>query len=364
MNASRTRRLRWLAPVVAVGAVGAGIAVPSLAGAADSVDDLAPRSAEQLLAAVSRADVDGLSGTVVSTSRLGLPELPTGGGSGGSGGSAVSLPGLLAGSTTARVWTSGEDRSRIAVDGPFAEYDVVRDGQDVWTFDSASSDVTHLVLPEERAAQEPREPLPTPQGALTPEQAAQALLASVDETTEVSVGRSAMVADRPAYELVLEPRDAGTLVDQVRIAVDGETSVPLRVQVLGTDQVEPAIEIGFTAVRFAQPDASVFAFVPPPGSTVTERELPEKGERKDAPAPTAPRTGTAPTVVGEGWSSVVELSGVTVPEASAGLVDQLATPVAGGRVVTSALLSVLLLDDGRVLVGAVPAERLVALSQQ
>ena len=60
----------------------------------------------------------------------------------------MSLPGLLSGSTTARVWKSGEDRSRIAVDAPFAEFDVVRDGQDLWTFDSASSDVTHLVLPE------------------------------------------------------------------------------------------------------------------------------------------------------------------------------------------------------------------------
>jgi len=58
----------------------------------------------------------------------------------------------------------------------------------------------------------------------------------------------------------------------------------------------------------------------------------------------------------------VELKGVEVPKGAAGLLDQLATPVPGGRVVSSALLSVLLLDDGRVLAGAVPAARLVELA--
>jgi hypothetical protein len=37
--------------------------------------------------------------------------------------------------------------------------------------------------------------------------------------------------------------------------------------------------------------------------------------------------------------------------------------VEGGRVVTSALVTVLLLDDGRVLAGAVPADRLVELAR-
>ncbi|MCW2613332.1 MAG: hypothetical protein JWN08_326, partial [Frankiales bacterium] len=310
------------------------------------------RTAAELLVAVSEAEVDGLSGTVVSTSRLGLPELPS-----ARGGSAVSLPGLLSGSTTARVWKAGEERSRVAVDGSFAEYDVVRDGRDVWTFDSASSDVTHLVLPQgqDRPATE------APAGGATPEEIAESLLAHVGETTDVSVGRAAMVAERAAYELVLDPQDPGTLVGTVRIAVDGETSVPLRVQVFGEDQSEPALEIGFTSVTFEEPDASVFDFVTPPGATVTQRSL--EGLERPAPgARTAPRSGAAPQLLGKGWTSVVELAGVEVPEDAAGLLDQLSTPVAGGRVVTSSLVSLLLLDDGRVLAGAVPADRLVELA--
>ena len=214
VSTALSRRLKLAAPVLAVGVVAAGVTVPRLADAADASAALPPRTAAQLLEDVSQADVEGLSGTVVATSRLGLPELPSGGG----GGSAVSLTGLLSGSTTARVWKAGDDRSRVAVDAPFAEYDVVRDGTDVWTFDSASSDVTHLVLPEGT------EPPPTdPAVTATPQDLAERLLAAVEPTTTVTVGRAEEVAGRAAYELVLEPKDPGTLVDEVRLAVDGET---------------------------------------------------------------------------------------------------------------------------------------------
>ena len=352
-----SRRLRLMAPVLAVGVIAVGVTVPRLADASDAA--LPEIGAGDLLVAMSEAEVDGLSGTVVSTSRFGLPELP----SGDSGGSAVTLPDLLAGSTTARVWKAGDDRSRVAVDAPFAEYDVVRVENEVWTFDSASSDVTHLVLPEPEADAEPTAPA---EGTATPQDVADALLASVDETTAVSVGRAEQVAGRAAYELVLRPRDAGTLVDTVRIAVDGEHSVPLRVQVFGKGQLEPAFEVAFTDVSFAVPADAVFAFVPPAGSTVEEKSL------EGLHAPTAPDAtqdpavppADRPQVLGSGWTTVVEMQGVELPEDAAGLVTQLATPVEGGRVVESALLSVLLLDDGRVLAGAVPSDKLLELARR
>ncbi len=45
------------------------------------------------------------------------------------------------------------------------------------------------------------------------------------------------------------------------------------------------------------------------------------------------------------------------------MLDQLSQPVAGGRAISTALLSILLTDDGRVLVGAVPVDTLVAASR-
>ena len=361
VSTALSRRLKLAAPVLAVGVVAAGVTVPRLADAADASAALPPRTAAQLLEDVSQAEVDGLSGTVVATSRLGLPELP----STGEGGSAVSLTGLLSGSTTARVWKAGDDRSRVAVDAPFAEYDVVRDGSDVWTFDSASSDVTHLVLPE--GTQPPADQPPTapePSGTATPQDVAERLLSFVEPTTTVTVGRAEEVAGRAAYELVLEPKDELTLVDEVRLAVDGETSVPLRVQAFGVGQREPAVEVAFTSVRFAVPDDSVFDFTPPSGSTVTERSLEELAGAAGAPDTTAPQPSALPQVLGEGWSTVVETSGVQLPDSAQGLFGQLSTTVPGGRAVTSALLSVLLTDDGRMLVGAVPPAELERLARR
>ena len=354
VSTALSRRLKLAAPVVAVGVVAAGVTLPRLADAADASAALPPRTAVQLLEDVAQAEVEGLSGTVVATSRLGLPELPSSGG----GGSALSLTGLLSGSTTASVWKAGDDRSRIAVRAPWAEYDVVRDGQDVWTYDSASSDVTHLVLPE-GTEQPPTDPAVT----ATPQDLAERLLSSVEPTTTVTVGRAEEVAGRAAYELVLEPEDDLTLVDEVRIAVDGETSVPLRVQAFGDGQPEPAVEVAFTDVDFSVPDASVFGFTPPSGSTVTERSLTDLGAAK-TPDTTAPAATAIPQVVGEGWSTVVETSGVELPESAQGMFDQLSTPAEGGRAITSALLSVLLTDDGRMLVGSVPPAELERLARR
>jgi hypothetical protein len=68
-----------------------------------------------------------------------------------------------------------------------------------------------------------------------------------------------------------------------------------------------------------------------------------------------------PTVLGEGWTSVVRPLKGSTPEEAPDRDQSLSRE--GGWVVTSALVTVLLLDDGRVLAGAVPADRLVELAR-
>ena len=81
----------------------------------------------------------------------------------------------------------------------------------------------------------------------------------------------------------------------------------------------------------------------------------------------------APAVIGEGWSAVLELPSTSEageqsvfsgldPEQLA-MLESVTTAVEGGRVVQTALVSVLITDDGRVLAGAVPASRLVEAAQ-
>jgi outer membrane lipoprotein-sorting protein len=353
------RRLVWVAPAVGVAVVAAAITVPMIASASPS---LPARSAAQLLADVSGSAGTPMSGTVVETARLGLPALPE------VGGTAISPTALLAGSHTAKVWYDGADKARIALVGTLAETDLVRNGRDVWLWTSGKNTAQHLVLPAADPGAEAGS-TPSPSESVAPQEAARQALAAVDSSTMVSVDGTASVAGRSAYELVLEPRDSRSLVGQVRIAVDSRTSVPLRVQVLAAGSTgRPAFETTFTSVTFQRPDADVFRFSPPAGVTVSRLAPP--GSDSGPTADQADAKGTSPTVSGSGWTSVVELSGVTLPTGArhgdgdhASTADQLGalrramTPVSGsygtGQVLRTALLSVLLLDDGRMFVGAV-----------
>jgi outer membrane lipoprotein-sorting protein len=354
------RRLLWAVPVAGVVAVTAAVAVPKVASADPA---LPSRSAAQLLVDLSSAEATPLSGTVVETARLGLPALPE------SRGTAISPTALLAGSHTARVWFDGKDKARVALVGDLAETDLVRNGRDVWLWTSGKNTAQHGRLP----AENPGAAAPAPTAdTLSPQAAAARALAAIDPSTRVRVDGTATVAGRSAYELVLAPRDTRSLIGDVRIAVDSRTHVPLRVQVHARGASgKPAFETAFTSVTFAKPSSAVFRFSPPPGATVSELGTGDRGTTR------TPDAGPAPRVIGSGWTAVVEMTGVTPPAPAGGAAEgdrssgellgafqQALTPVAGGRALQTKLVSVLLTDDGRLLVGAVPKAVLVQAAAQ
>jgi outer membrane lipoprotein-sorting protein len=341
------RRLARAVPAGVVAVVAAAVAIPMAAGAAPALPD---RSAAQLLVDVSKSQGTPLSGTVVETARLGLPALPD------VGGTAITPMSLVSGSHTARVWYDGADKARVALVGNLAETDLVRNGRDVWLWTSGKNTAQHAELP---AATPGHDDAPaTGSESVTPQQAARQALAAIDPSTKVTVDGTASVAGRDAYDLVLQPRDTRSLVGDVRIAVDSETGVPLRVQVNAKGSTgRPAFETTFTSVTFAKPSAAVFRFSPPPGATVSELGTGSPSSAEDQ----AGASGTAHRVIGSGWTAVVEVSGVSVPtsrDAALGALTKAMTPVTGtygsGQVLRTKLVSVLLLDDGRLLVGAVP----------
>jgi outer membrane lipoprotein-sorting protein len=383
--------LRWLVPVSAAAAVLAGgAAIGALTAAADR--SLPPRSAAELLVDLQTARLDGMSGTIVYQADLGLPALPGlgGGAIGGAGDSlgSTDLAALVSGTHTLRVWYSGPDKARVALLGTLGETDIILNQRDLWIWDSRANTATHQTLPDESTL----EALPSPSatGGVTPRQLADLALAAINPSTEVTTAGPVTIAGRGAYELVLAPRDATSLVASVRLAVDAEEKVPLRVQIFARGYDNPALEAAFTQVSFDRPDDSQFAFNPPPGTQVTEAETPTKpdqpgatpGESEVKPEQRADRTGgpedrRSMATVGSGWTTVVVLR---VPEptaeesdggaagesdrtqALARLLERLpkvSLPGGGtGTVLTSRLFSVLVTDDGRVLLGAVTAERL------
>lgn len=359
---------QWALPTGLAAAIAAGaVLVPSLASADP---DLPPTTAAELLVDLADAQAQPFSGTVVQTTDLGLPELPT-------GPETSELTSLIAGSTTVRLWYGGPEQVRIAVLGTLAETDVVRNGNDLYLWRSDSNTAQHLTLPDRDDGADDatgREADPPVPGGASPADAAEAALAAIDPSTAVTLDGTASVAGRDAYELVIEPRDTESLIGEVRLAVDAATSMPLRVQVTARGASEPAYENGFESVSFEAPSPEVFEFAPPPGAEVTELapgEAPPAAEGLPDEAKPHEPGDQQPTVVGEGWTSVLVLRGVD----PASLADDVAggdgggvaatllqafRPVSGeygtGRVFGASLLSVLMLDDGRTLVGAVPPE--------
>lgn len=344
-----SKLVRWIPAAIAPVLVAGAVAVPVAASAAP---DLAPKTPAQVLALVAKAkDLPGFSGLVQQRSDLGLPEIPsTGAGADSDTGSALAT---LTGDHDARVWVAGAERSRVAVLDDTEERDVVRTGSTVWLWDSAKQQATKVTLPFDGSAGVPRG------SAVTPQEAADELLRMAGPTTATTVDTAQRVAGRDAYTLVLTPKTDETTVGSVRLAVDAASGLPLRVQVLARGASSPAFEVGFSTIDLSAPDAAEFRFTPPSGATVRQRTV-DPGDLRTGPKPAT--GGARPTVTGEGWSSVVEAKADTAALGANPTVQRLTTPVAGGRVLRSSLVNVLLTDDGRVLAGAVPVARLTAVA--
>ncbi|MCB5280731.1 hypothetical protein QK292_05115 [Arthrobacter sp. AL08] len=377
--------LRWIPALTVPAVIAAGILAGSLPAKAG--DRLPEKTPQQVLLLIAQPTGKSLSGTLEQHSATGLPELPKSAPEAAAP-EAAWLE-LLTGSHTARVYLDGPGNARVQVMDRMAERDAIRRGNDLWFYNSKDNTAAHTRLPAGDAGAHQADPGP----AATPSELADKLLATVDPGTEVTVGPDVQVAGRPAYNLLMTPTSDVTLMGSVAIAVDGETGLPLRVEVKARGQAEPVFSLAFTSLKLEAPDASLFNFTPPPGATVQEVPLPDhSADAATPPSDTAkPKEATRPAVTGSGWESVLEVPagaaalqgrtqrqngapdpatdnplqpGPSLPEGSgsgnAALLDQLAVAVPGGRLVSTSLLNVLILDDGRIFVGSVPLERLQA----
>ena len=376
-----SRRARWAVPagaVVIAGAVTAGVLIGAAASASP---ELPAKTPAQLLAALATrtGPPPPLTGTVVETASLGIPQLPEL----SNQNSAVSL---LAGSHTVKVWYQDPAHLRLAMPVTMSETDVIRDGRQVWLWQSSNNSVTKVTLPA-RSAHPAATPAQT-QVPLTPQQAASQVLKAVGPSTRVSVQRTVTVAGQPAYQLVLSPKSSQSLVGRVNIAVDASNNVPLRVQVFARGASSPAFQVGYTAISFVRPAAANFSFTPPAGAKVHTVTLPSEPAGQQKPSAAQRQAASQVQVIGKDWLSVAVfpasvLSEVTgssmngaagqvaqsaVPGGTAGggngetaailhTLIAAATPVHGawgsGQLLHTSLISMLITSNGHVLIGAV-----------
>ncbi|MFE2144295.1 outer membrane lipoprotein carrier protein LolA [Streptomyces sp. NPDC059456] len=401
-NAKTRKAARYAVPVAVAGVAAATVAmVPAFANSGGP--DLPKVTAQQLIEKVAASDVQQLSGSAKISTDLGLPTLASGllgGGGGVTGGSANpedKIAQLANGTNTVRVAADGPDRQKLTfVDGK-DEYSLIHNGADVWGYDSKANEVWHEKNPEGAAPGKDGKKTADRLGGASPQQLAQDVLKAAGPTTDVSVGETAQVAGRDAYQLVLKPKHSGSTIASVKIAVDAKNGVPLRVQVLATEGGKPIVDAGFTKVDFGKPSADTFAFTAPKGAKVTEgaaegakggdhgkrfkglESLPGLDALTGGAAGKAGKDGKGDTkVLGEGWSAIARIDtgagkglqdldkaagDKNAPKEAKQFLDSLGGKVTGkfgeGRVFKTRVVNALITDDGKVYVGAVTKDALV-----
>lgn len=368
------RRVTVVAAAVGVvaGATGLGLlAMPAGAGPAPVLPDV---SAESLVESVLNAKPAAFGGTVDVDNDLGIPAL-------------AGVPQLSDGASNLRIWTDGGGKVRVQLPGGDSERTFVDDGETAWMWDSAKQTVAKMphgsfehgkpdLSGEQQAA--PTDPVTL----------SRQVVAAIQQYSDVTVDGTARVANRPVYELVLTPKPTEkTVLREVRVAVDSELRVPLRVAVLTNGTDAPAAQVGFSELNVGPQDASLFAFTPPAGAKVTEPDVGEPSAEHKAAAEQA-FSEANPQVIGEGWDVVLA---ARVPQDALtslagaqqkgqregrwqehgqgqdvdvqGLIKQLGKQVSGawgsGTLITTRVGGVLIADDGRVAAGAVPEQVLV-----
>ncbi|MFD7435813.1 outer membrane lipoprotein carrier protein LolA [Streptomyces sp. NPDC059861] len=379
--ARRRKAARYVVPAAVLGLAAGTIGlVPALADSGSP--DLPKITAEELIEKIAASDVQQLSGTVKISTDLGLPDLgglegdlmsgaTPSGGEGSSADPSAKLTELATGTHTLRVAADGPDKQKLSLLENAAEYSMIHNGKDVWGYDSASNEVYHGTADEgtERGAEE------TP---ATPKGLTEEALKAVDDTTSVTVDGTAQVAGRDAYKLLIEPKQSGSTVGAISVAVDARTGMPLKFTLTPASGGSAVVDAGFTQVSFAKPAASTFDFTPPKGAKVTEEdsvEAPEHSSQRPEEEELA-KGLEGLNVIGEGWTSVAVLdSGAEGAASGAGrgdtgelgaaggflgsLGDEVNGKFGSGTVFKTRLVNALITDDGKVYVGAVTKDALV-----
>jgi hypothetical protein len=347
------------------------------AWASTAPPQLPAKTTAEVLAAAAGPHRAPRSGSFVLTTHLGLPNL---GSTVPGGGSASSTLGLASGTSRARVWTDGGQHRRLALLQPLQETDWVRDGAKTWVWRSVGERATLVASPSA--------PTAGVLGALTagtavepPDELAARILAVRDRSTRTSSLGTTHVAGRAAYQVSVAPGTSGSLVERVVIAIDARTGLPLRVAVFVHTQTTPVIDGAYTDLSYSSPSPSSLAFRPPKTATVRDATTPEGMRQilRDRERSARRRFGGDNNfdtmsgadaglvgVTGQGWTQVYSTTGISAWRLR-GIWDS-GKSVSGrfgsGRLIRTPLVTLLVLNDGRIAAGAVTPHVLEAAMSQ
>jgi len=247
--------------------------------------------------------------------------------------------------------------------------------------------VVHLIGPKASSGSNAKAGIGAANGLnavpLTPMALASQLLGHLTASTSVTVGSPVYVAGEPAYQLLVAPKGAASsTIRHIEVAIGTSgplTGVPLQVAIYAKGQASPALQLGFTGqLQPGPPAQGELTFTPPPGATVITRTLGSgssgvAGTSPFAPLaklfgpvnPVGPAGSAKVTKSGKGWATVVSApSGQLLGSVAAGPLSALTRVVTvhgqQGRLFSTELLNVLIMQSGRVYSGFVSPSALEA----
>ena len=450
---------KWLPAIIAPTIIATTAIVLPMSAFAVDLPELTPQQVVLLM----DEKVPAFSGTIIKTSNLGLPSfelssmitqdmidkmsetMPEG--------MEEFIPqvleqnplmdaiALLSGTHRIRVYASDEG-ARIQILDPMSQRDLIINDEEFWIYDSRKATATNGTFPKDMldlSAEDKKNAEATLNSALdeysaklqlnlrSPEAIADYLIAQADKDAEISVGRDHRIAGRTAYQLIINPDAVNTLIDSVFISVDSETGIALDVKIYSVEFDEPAFHIGFSDIDFNTPDASLFTFSPPAGTTVTQlndqlmsaipaediatmetlmlqakAELDEIKTISDEGKEQAKRALEAqleqaraqasdlgikePYLLGKGWESVLYIPAIPeqviadlTSQVTAALPDNMSTSdfansalleteifadmfteIPGGKVFTTPVINIAIMDNGDIYIGSVTLEYLIS----
>jgi outer membrane lipoprotein-sorting protein len=224
------------------------VGLPSLIGALPASDAEVP--AADLRSAVLASDTVAFSGYAESSGGLALPVTDQ----------LASVADLFSDRTLMRVWWRGPADNRVDVVTPTGETSTHHDATGTWTWEYERATATRGAL-SPLGLPVPLDLLPSALGRRLLSEAAD------DELSRVGARR---VAGRDGLGLRLSPADQASSVSRVDVWVDGDSGLPLQVEVYGKDSGRPALDTRFLDLEPAAPGPEVTAFSPPVGAVVRE----------------------------------------------------------------------------------------------
>jgi hypothetical protein len=249
-----------------VAAVALVVGVVAVAGAGSSAS-LPALSAAELMGkmAGSRGDVQAVSGEISwkndlfgdlgSAAQMGQMPAQSPLTSNGSGRLWVSDAGM-------RVESQGSGGDQVA--------GVSKATRTAWTYDSATNAVHRWVLTGDVPA---NEPMPSPSAAMMTPAAIGMYLQRLAPYATVDVAGQGTVAGREVYLLRMTPVADDTALGAVQASIDGETMMPLRLEVFAKSGGAAVLQFGFDSVSYDPIDAALYDLTPPAGAKVTTKQI-------------------------------------------------------------------------------------------